>query len=173
MKKIFLIISILSMISLMSGCGIFNHNGWTWPDDQEFMAVVKELDVPQEIGNYMLENFTYEIHDFYAPDPYELWKIKKGDCNDFSVFGISIADYHDYVTYQIEIFDNTIFKHYVAVYDEDIWYSITDCRDYYFGFDDFREIVNYVCDIRLKTWTKYIVYDYWDDEVEIGLNDKN
>lgn len=157
MKKL---IIILIIALLTSGCGIFNLDGWITPDDEEFIKLVEELDTPEKIGNYMEENFTYEIHDFYAPDPYIMWKIKKGDCNDMSTFGVFVVDYHNYETYQIEIFDNTLFQHYVAVYDEDIWYSITDCQDYYFGFDSFEEIVEYVCYIRNKIWTKYIVYDY-------------
>lgn len=157
--KILLIIFVISTISL-SGCG-------TTPDDNsEFIACIEGLDTPQEIGNYMLENFEYEIHDFYTLSPYELWQIKKGDCDDFSAFGVFAADYHDYETWQIEIYDNTWYKHYVAVYNEGIWYSITDNRSYYFGFDDFREIVDYVCYIRFKIWTKYIVYDYWNDIIE-------
>ncbi|MBA7562090.1 hypothetical protein ES695_02150 [Candidatus Atribacteria bacterium 1244-E10-H5-B2] len=163
MKKL-LFLFILLTLSL-SGC-VFNLDNWVTPDDAEFLALIEELDTPEKIGDYMLKNFTYEIHDFYTPDPYTLWKTGKGDCNDFATFGIFIADYHDYETYQIEIFDNTLFQHYVAVYNENIWYSIADCRYYYFGFDDFREIVDYVCDIRFKTWTKYIVYDYWNDIVE-------
>jgi len=162
MKKLtILIIIILVVNSFLTGCKLFD------PDDGEFLAVVKELDTPQKIGIYMLENFTYEIHDFYTLDPYELWQIKKGDCDDFSAFGVFVADYHGYETYQIKIYDNTLYKHYVAVYVEGFWYSITDCRYYYFGFDNFKEIVDYVCDIRLKDWTKYIVYDYWNDEVEV------
>lgn len=167
MKKVILLILVLI---LLPGCGIFDLNGWVHPDEEEFLNVVKELNTPQKIGDYMVENFTYEIHDFYAPDPYTLWKIQKGDCNDFSTFGIFIADYHNYETYQIEIFDNTLFQHYIAVYNEDIWYSITDCQNYYFGFDNFKEIVEYVCDIRLKIWTKYTVYDYWNDIIETGYN---
>ena len=166
MRKFILLFIILILTISLSGCGIFDLDNWITPDDAEFLACIKKLDTPQKIGDYMLNNFTYEIHDFYAPDPYTLWQIKKGDCNDFSTFGVFIADYHGYETYQIEIFDNTLFQHYVAVYNENIWYSITDCRDYYFGFDNFREIVDYVCDIRLKNWTKYIVYDYWNDIVE-------
>ncbi len=152
---LFLILAIF-----LSGCG-------TTPDDNdEFIACIMELNTPEKIGSYMLENFTYEIHDFYTLSPYELWKTKKGDCDDFSAFGVFVADYHGYETYQIEIFDNTFYQHYVAVYVEDIWYSITDNRYYYFGFDTFREIVDYVCEIRDKVWTKYIVYDYWNDIVE-------
>lgn len=161
-----LLIFTIFLILTLTGCGVFNLNGWIYPDDGEFLAVVESLYTPEKIGNYMLENFTYEIHDFYAPDPYTLWQIKKGDCNDFATFGAFVADYHNYETYQIEIFDYTLFKHYVAVYDEDIWYSITDCQNYYFGFDTFRKIVDYVCDIRLKNWRKYIVYDYWNDIIE-------
>lgn len=165
MKKNFLLLAfVMFLVLTLIGCGVT-------PDNGEFIACIKELDTPEKIGNYMLENFTYEIHDFYTLSPYELWKTKKGDCDDFSAFGVFVADYHGYVTYQIKIFDNTFYSHYVAVYDEDIWYSITDNRYYYFGFNDFREIVDYVCDIRDKVWTRYIVYDYWDDIIEEVYND--
>ncbi len=164
-SKYFLMALFLISIIFLSGCG-------TTPDDNdEFITCISELHTPEKIGNYMLENFTYEIHDFYPLSPYELWKTKKGDCDDFSAFGVFVADYHGYETYQIEIFDNTFYHHYIAVYVENIWYSITDNRYYYFGFDTFREIVDYVCDIRDKIWTKYIVYDYWDDIVEEVYND--
>jgi len=164
MKKLLILLILLTIF--LSGCGIFNLNGWVIPDDTEFLALVQELDTPEKICQYMLDNFTYEIHDFYTLDPYELWQTQKGDCDDMSAFGCFVADYHNYETYQIKIFDNTLFTHFVAVYDENIWYSITDCQNYYFGFNTFREIVNHVCDIRLKTWTKYIVYNYWNDIIE-------
>ncbi|MBA7540662.1 hypothetical protein ES705_32961 [subsurface metagenome] len=160
MKKVILSIIILTFLV---GCGVT-------PDNGEFIACIKELDTPQKIGSYMLENFEYEIHDFYTLEPYELWQTKKGDCDDFSAFGVFVADYHSYETWQIKIYDNTFYTHYVAIYDEDIWYSITDNRNYHFGFDSFREIVDYVCEIRDKVWTKYIVYDYWNDEIEVEYN---
>jgi len=170
-KKVYytLILSLILTI-LLSSCGIFDLDGWITPNDAEFRALIKELNTPEKIGKYMLENFTYKPYNWISLTPYELYIRKKGDCNDFSNFGVFIADYHDYITYQIKIFDNTLYTHYVAVYNENIWYSITDGRYYYFGFDSFKEIVEYVCNIRLKTWSKYIVYDYWNDEVEIGYN---
>ena len=168
MRKIILLLIVLIFLT---GCsGIYNLINFVLPDDVEFIACIKELDTPEKISNYILENFTYEVHDFYAPDPYILWKTKKGDCNDMSTFGVFVADYHGYETWQIKIFDNSLYKHYVAVYDEDIWLSITDNQYYFFGFDNFEEIVNYVCYIRDRKWTKYIVYDYWNNEVEIGYN---
>ena len=163
-RKYFLVILFLILAIFLSSCG-------TTPDNGEFIACISELHTPEKIGEYMLENFTYEIHDLYTLEPYDLWKTKKGDCDDFSAFGVFVADYHGYETWQIEIYDNTRYKHYVAVYNEDIWYSITDNRYYHYGFDTFREIVEYVCDIRDKDWTKYIVYDYWDDIVEEVDND--
>ena len=164
MKKLLFLFIILAVF--LSGCGIYNLSLFTIPDDTEFLALIQELDTPEKISNYMLENFTYEIHDFYSPDPHTLYLTKKCDCNDFSTFGIFIADYHGYETFQIKIYDNTLYQHYVAVYNEDIWYSITDNQYYYFGFDNFKEIVDYDCYIRNKVWTKYIVYDYWNNIIE-------
>lgn len=168
MKKIILISIIL--IFLTAGCGIFDLNGWLVPDDGEFLACITELDTPQKISDYMLRNFTYEAHDFYAPDPYTLWKTGLGDCNDFACFGVFVADYHGYETFIIHIFDGSFYSHYVAIYNEYIYYSITNSRYYYFGFNDFREIVNYVCDISNRRWSKYIIYDYWNNEIETGYN---
>jgi len=159
-KKLTVILIVVLLGIILTGCR-------TTPDDNgEFIACIEELDTPEKIGDYMLENFTYEINDSYTLEPYELWKTKKGDCNDFATFGIFVADYHGYETWQIHIFDNSFFSLYVAVYNEDIWYSISDNRNYYFGFDTFREIVDYVCDIRDKVWTIYFVHDHWNDIVK-------
>lgn len=170
MKRISILFFIIILL-LTVGCARFNPDEYVVPDDGGFIAVIDSLYNPQEIGNYMLANFTYEVHDFTVQTPYELYISKKGDCDEFSGFGVFVANRHDFETWQIKIYDNTWYKHYVAVYDEGIWYSITDCRDYYFGFDDFREIVDYVCDIRSKIWTKYIVYDYRNDILEEVYND--
>lgn len=170
MKRIILLL-ILILISLVPGCGIYSLSNFIIPDDAEFLALVIELDTPEKIANYMLENFTYEAHKIYAPDPYILWKTKKGDCNDFCAFGMFVANYHDYETYRIEIFfANTIIKHYIAVYNESIWYSITNNQYYNFGFNNFGEIVDYFFSISSKIWTKYIVYDYDMNIVEKGYS---
>jgi len=139
------------------------------------MAMVEELDTPQKISDYLIENdFEYEVHAIYAPDPYTLWKTKRGDCNDFSTFGVFIAHWHGYETYLIKILYNGTFeKHWIAIYKEDDGFSFTDCQ-YYFNnygyfFDTFRKIVEFDCkyfpDKKLK---KYIVKDYENNIVEEG-----
>ncbi|MBA7573780.1 hypothetical protein ES708_15578 [subsurface metagenome] len=129
MKKALLIIFILSMIFL-AGCGTFKIDGWVWPeDDLDFMALVEELDTPQKISDYMMENFEYELHNLWTPTPYFLWKRGKGDCNDFATFGIFIANYHSYETYQIIIkFKGQNIGHAIAIYVEDDGLSFTDCH---------------------------------------------
>ena len=168
MKKIILLFVIL--VFLTTGCVRFNPDDYVIPDDGGFITVINSLYTPEEISNYMLENFTYEIHDFTVQTPYELYLSKKGDCDEFSAFGVFVANYQGYITYQIEIFDNTFYQHFIAVYDENVWLSITDNQYYYFGFSDFEEAVDYVCFIRNKIWTKYIVYDYEMNIVETIYN---
>jgi len=168
MKKIIIFIILLIFLT---GCGVYDLFDFTTPNDAAFITCINELDTPEKIGDFMVGNIAYEIHDFYAPDPYTLWKTQKGDCNDMSIFGVFAADYNGYETWQIEIFDETWYQHYIAVYNEDIWYSITDCQYYYFGFNDFKEIVEDACQRRNKKWTKYIVYDYWNNIVEEKYND--
>ena len=155
---------------LTVGCVRFAPGDYVVPDNEEFIAVIASLNTPEDISNYMLENFTYEIHDFTAQTPYQLYLSKKGDCDEFAAFGVFTANYHGYETWQIQIFDNTMFSHYVAVYNEDIWLSITDNQEYYFGFSNFEEAVDYVCYIRNKMWTKYVVYDYDMNIVETVEN---
>ena len=152
----------------MAGCGIFNLGNFIIPDDLEFIAVIESLDTPQAISNYMIDNFTYEKHGWYAPDPYTLWKIEKGDCNDFACFGTFVANYHGYETYQIEINYGTIYIHYLGVYVEDM-YSFTDNRKYHYGFNTFKDIVNESGKSRLQ-WKSYKVYDYFRTIIERGTN---
>lgn len=175
MKKILLIISILSIIFL-TGCGIFNLDGWVWPDDLEFIDTVESLYTPEKIAEYMQDNFTYEYHSIYAPDPYTLWKTQKGDCNDFATFGQFAAFYNDIKSYLIKIwYSDTFEKHVVAIYIEDEGLSFTDCWLYFDNddsyFNSFRKIVAWDSNnvIGYK-WIKYKVYDYWDNLIEKGYN---
>ena len=163
MKK-YLLISIILISLLLTGCGIYNLNQFIIPDDLEFIKVVEQLDTPEKIANYMQENYTYQVHNFYAPDPYTLWQIKEGDCNDFATFGMFVANYHGYETWKIIIvFENTIISHCIAVYQEDTL-SMTTNRYYHAGFNFFEEIVN----IYYGKWSKYYVYDYDGNLVEKG-----
>ncbi len=172
MKKALLIIFILSII-FSAGCCLFNLDGWVWPeDDLEFMAVVKGLDTPQKISDYMMENFEYELHDLWTPSPYFLWKRGKGDCNDFATFGAFVANYHNYETYLIKIFyKGTYKKHALAVYVEEEL-SFTDNRVYHYGFNSFKEIVEFDCKYYFwfKELKKYIVSDYENNIVEVGYS---
>ena len=166
MKKLLILFILLTIF--LSGCGLYNLNNIVLPYDAEFLALIQELDTPQKIGDYMLENFTYEFHDLYALDPYSLWKSKKGDCNDFVTFGTFIANYHGYTTYQLGIFYEN-YKHRIAVYNESN-YSITNNQYYYPDFDTFREIVDFDSKSRSIDWLKYKVYDYNINVIEQGTN---
>ena len=170
MKRILskIIIGII-ILSFLTGCGIFNLGNFTIPDDLEFIAVIESLDTPQAISDYMMDNFTYELHGWYAPSPYILWQTKKGDCNDFSTFGTFIANYHGYETYQIRI-EGIGYVHYLGVYVEDM-YSFTDNRKYYYGFETFREMVDKSSKRIGKAWKSYKVYDYDRNIVEKGTNE--
>ena len=135
------LIVLLILITCLTGCGFFNLNGFA-PDDLEFLAVVESLDTPEKICDYMKENFTYKIHYLYAPDPYTLWKLKEGDCNDFSTFAVFIANWHGYEAYQIRIsFKDTSMAHYLGVFVED-GYNYSSNKNYHsISADTFEEIV--------------------------------
>jgi len=169
MKKIILSFILIS-IFLINGCGLYNLSNFILPDDSEFLYLIEELDTPEKIGNYMAENFIYEFHDLYALDPYELYKLGKGDCNEFAIFGTFIANYHGYTTYQLGIFYKDL-KHRIAIYEEDNHYSITDNQYYYTDFGTFRDIVEFDNALRDNyNWTKYIIYDYDMNIIETIYN---
>jgi len=157
MKK--LIILLIISLLFLSGCGIYNLNGFIMPDDLEFLAVVESLDTPEKISKYMKENFTYESHSFYI-DPYTLWKIKKGDCNDFSTFATYIAHYHGYETWEIRIiYEKT--SHRLGVYKEGNYLTFTSNQYYYTNYyNNFLNIVNSYCLSHNKVWKSYEVYKY-------------
>ena len=169
MKKLIVILLIISMF--LTGCGIFDLNKWTVPQDTEFIELVNTLNTPEKICNYMQDNFTYQYHSLYAPSPYKLWLTKNGDCNDFATFGIFIANYHGYETYTIKVYYKNTFKtHLLGVYVEDML-SFSENWIYRHGYDNFRDIVIY--DMRFRppdwTWESYKVYDFDNTLIEKGV----
>lgn len=140
---------------------MLNPSTITMPDDLEFLAVVEQLDTPKKIADYMAKNFTYKENLRYTPDPYTLWQVKEGDCNDFSTFACFIANYHGYTTYQLLIiYEND--NHAIAVF-QDIdnygytYYTVLNVLNYYdFEHNSFTDI----CDYYGCHWIEYYVYDY-------------
>lgn len=167
MKKI-LMATLLIVTLLTIGCGILNLSGFITPDDPEFLAVVQSLGTPQKIANYMGDNFKYKAQ-INTLNPYMLWKIKKGDCNDFATFGLFVANFHGYKTYQILISYGKS-SHMVAVYIEDRM-SYTDNWIYNYGHDTFREIVESSMQYRTEglVWLRYTAYDYNMKVIEKGV----
>ena len=166
MKKVILLIIALTFLS---GCGIYNLNGFVMPDDLEFLAVVESLDTPLKIGDYMAEHFEYEEHLLRALSPHELFVEEKGDCNDFALFGAYIDNYHGYTVYQININWVSSGCHYLGVYDEESdMYSFTDNRTYFCYFNNFRDIVNHSSKIHYLQWKSYKVMDYEGNVKEKG-----
>ena len=160
MKKL-LILLILSTL-LLNGCA-YSLNIFVLPSDTEFCALVEKLDTPRKICRYMLYNFTFEPHAGIPLTPYQLYILRKGDCDDFSNFAVFVANYHGYETYQIAIsYENICYNHCLAIYKEDGKYNFSDNQTYIFVETiNFREIVDrYNFPSRDVIWLQYIVYDY-------------
>lgn len=175
MKKV--ILSIIILIFLVTGCGMFNPNSFVMPDDIDFLNIVESLQTPKEICQYMLDNFGYEDHPYKTLTPYELFLSKKGDCNDFSLFAVFMADWHGYETYQILIkFYSHVFGytmgHTIGIFKEGGCYSISEGRFYIGGpgrcKKTFREVVDF--NYPEDWWEYYIVYDYDMNIVEQGYS---
>lgn len=177
MKKIVLLILI---VILLTGCvggmeiGWYDISNFVLPDDYEFLALIEKLSMPFWIAQYMQDNFEYE-YCIYAKSPYQLWKTKIGDCNDFSLFGTFIAHYNGWDTWQIRIICDD-FNHWLGVYrtEKEILYTYNETlytytsNQYYGGYiqKDFESIVNIYCKSNDRKWLKYEVYNYDMDIIE-------
>ena len=171
MKKIILVI--LSLIFLTGCSGIYNLSNFILPDDSEFLTLIKELDTPYKIGQYMLDNFELEEHPYITLTPYQLYLTKKGDCNDFGIFAQFIANFHGYETYQL-LMELPIYMngfpiwHMIIIYKENNCYTYSDLYFYnpfeqcYTCFNDIMQLYN--------EWEYYTVYDYDMNIIETGYS---
>jgi hypothetical protein len=147
----------LILLVLLTGCGpyIFNLNGFILPDDAEFIETVKSLDTPYKTCAYMEEKFTPVERHFKAFSPYEMFKYRWGDCNDFCCFALFCARYHGYEVYEITlVFDD--FSHIIAVYKIGNDYLVSDW-DYLheWTYHNFDEILNF-----FYGWNNCIIIEY-------------
>lgn len=109
MKKIlknFALVVILGLSLLAAGCswvgyGYFDLTGWS-SSNSAFNNCIAGLDTPEEICDYMEDNFDHTSHP-EAYSPYEQWLNEDGDCNDYSTFAIYAAHTHGYEVYQIHV----------------------------------------------------------------------
>lgn len=114
---------------------------------KEFIDCISGLDTPKKIGAYMLENFANHTKEDKpnVRNSYGFWKIKKGNCVDFSEFGAFVANYHGYKVYQLGIIHEGIpAKHLITIYVKDGRMSFTSNQEYFdnYGnwFKSFEEI---------------------------------
>lgn len=169
MKKV--ILSIIILIFLTGCGGLYDINNFILPDDLEFLTLIEELDTPKKICQYMLDNFEFEEYPYKTLTPYQLYKSKVGDCNDFSLFAVFIANCHGYETYQIFLkYASYVYGypagHIIAIFKEENCYNI--CEVLYYQeecWKTFKDIAeNFI------GWTFYKVYDYNMTIVEQGYN---
>lgn len=126
-----------------------------------FTKLIKELTTPFLIGKYMADNFTYQYQAMGTKSPFQLYKVRLGDCNDFSRFATYIAIKHNYKTYQIRMTrEESDIAHWLGVYVEDNKYTYSS-NQYYsdIKFNTFREIVDYFNKLKNRIWIGYKIYD--------------
>jgi len=159
MKKVLLLILILM---LLTGCsGVYNLNSFILPDDIEFLALIEQLNTPERICQYMVDNFKCEKNPYNVLNPYDLFLGKEGDCNDFSLFATFMANCNGFETWQIFIkFPFCVYGtpagHVIGVFKEGDFYNISDTL-YYIkcSRETFEEIMELYPD-----HNSYTVYDY-------------
>ena len=168
MKKIGISILIVLVVILFTSCWTGMEIGWLTindfiiPDDYEFLILIEKLFTPFLIAAYMQNNFEYE-YSRYAKTPYQLWKIKKGDCNDFALFATFVARYHGYEAYMVRIFfEDQKINQWIGVYWEEIISLYTCTSNQYllcYVAKDIESLVNIISKFSDKNWLKYEVYD--------------
>ena len=172
MKKVILLIIV---IILLTGCGgsdqLYNISNFILPNDVEFLNLIGRLDTPEKTCKYMNDNFEYESN-LIILTPYQLSIIKKGCCDDFSLFTTFIAHYHNYETYQILIkFPLNMYVsqyHMMGIFKEGDYYNISDNMLYIECFcESFKEIMNFNL---YHGWIYYKVYDYDMNIIETVYN---
>ena len=172
MKKLLILLMIFTLF--LSGCYIYNLSGFTLPDDEEFLAVIQELDTPEKTCQYMEDNFTYRLSPYISSTPYQMYISKIGDCNDYATFAQFVANYHGYKTYLIKIiYSNYKFPHVIAIYNFSGYLHFSDNQSYVStGYSDFEDIVKIDTLLFQYThiWSSYTVYDYDMKVVEKGIN---
>jgi len=165
MKK-YIIILILIALTL-TGCGIYNLNYFVLPDDLEFIQTIEELDTPLKITQYMFFNFDYKIQKYGVKTPYELWKTKKGDCNDFSNWVAFVGNYHGYEMYQLRLIKPGI-NHWLGIFNIDGEYYYTDNQFYCSTpHASFKSIYDFYNIIYNNKYIGYQVYDYNTNLIEV------
>lgn len=168
MKKIILIVSLI-MSLIMSGCGLYNLSGFVVPNDIHFLECVESLDTPGKLNVYMREHFSYETHFFYAPNPYEFWKLGEGDCNDFATFVNFVLNHHGYETWLIKInWKNSLMTHYIGAYKEGNYKFFDNMNLIEGNYITLKDIVDADAFYQKRAWKKYKVYDYNNNLIETG-----
>jgi hypothetical protein len=103
------------------------------PDDLDFIYTIDSLDNPEKIGNYMINNFIYDLnYRNRILSPYSLWKIKKGVCGDFATFSHFVANYHSIKSYFVLVFFYEIIDgHAITIFKENSLYSYSSNLEYF------------------------------------------
>lgn len=148
------------MTLTLTGCGIYNINSFVLPDDLEFIQTIEQLDTPEKICQYMFFNFKYELQKYGVKTPYELWKTKKGDCNDFSKWVEFVGSYHGYETYQMRLIKEGI-NHWLGIFKIEGKYYYTDnqfyCSTPYVSLEEIFNTYNLINN------SKYSGYEIYKD----------
>ena len=138
------ILLITMVCLLLSGCGIYNLDGFVVPNDTHFLECVDSLDTVPKIAQYMEDNFTYEIRYLDALSPYDMFLIEIGDCNDYGAFGVNAWREQGHEAYQVLItYVNQMTTHVNAVYKVGELWHITDCWIHYAAFRTIKEAMEW------------------------------
>ncbi len=96
-----ILILILILTAVLVGCSQHQSEqdtlSPTTSQEDEFNEIVKSLDTPQELSDFMEKYFSIEERGgCSAYEPQEFFKLQKGDCKDYSAFSSLVLARHGY-----------------------------------------------------------------------------
>lgn len=145
----------------MSICGL-----GTPSDNSSFDSCIDGLDTPEEICDYMSDNFTWS---YPSSHPYDVWKHEHGICGSFANFGRYTARQNGYTAYRMDLCWVGM-CHAIAIYDmeqKEDEYDYSSSQYYYpIRAHTFMEIALHCADSFDETLTYYNVIDWYGSSVE-------
>jgi hypothetical protein len=145
MKSKILLVGILIVVLLLTGCVVWTFNLCTWSSSNAgFNNLISTLNTPEKAVNWLKANCNYVKHTF-PYSPYQVYSYKKGVCADFSAFGRYAAHKHGYTSYDLILqFSNKSVTHSNAIYLVGSTLDYSSDREYYnVNYSTIQQIVNH------------------------------
>lgn len=140
---------------VVTACFLFISNG-SYADPTVNTPIsldqaINKASTPKAVVNLMRREFTF-VEDYklfgladYWQSPEELWKRKKGDCEDFALFAQYALAHHGMEAYVISAYGMNGYAHTFVIFKEGgVYHVINEDRLYHYGAKSIEEAISRV-----------------------------